>query len=296
MAGTIAKRIASASLACLLAVATTAQQAVGIVSTVANLVDIVEGRNAMPVQSQQPIVEGATYRATGSSAAEFTFPEGLRAAAGPSSSVAFHPSPAGGGARLVSVSEGLYRFSFPNAGSSLDIATPSGAFRAVSAEPGSELVARVRPDGTVQVAVTKGKVEIRDWRGGVLVLLGSGQSASLGAAAGGTLAMAGAVGSIPADLTAEVAVMAGLLAGTAVAASSGSGGGGASGAGAGTGGAAGDQAATETSGGITTTQALIGAGIFAGVVGGVIAATSGGGGGEGTTATTATTATTTTGQ
>lgn len=291
MAGNIAKRIASASLACLLAVGTTAQQAVGIVSTVANLVDIVEGRNAMPVQSQQPIVEGATYRATGSSAAEFTFPEGLRAAAGPSSSVAFHPSPAGGGARLVSVSEGLYRFSFPNAGSSLDIATPSGAFRAVSAEPGSELVARVRPDGTVQIAVTKGKIEIRDWRGGVLVLLGSGQSASLGAAAGGTLAMAGAVGSIPADLTAEVAVMAGLLAGTAVAASSGGGGGGSSGAG----GAAGDQAATETSGGVTTTQALIGAGIFAGIVGGVIAATSGGGGGDGATATTGTTATTTTG-
>lgn len=200
MKASLLKRALVYPLLCILVVTTTAQQAVGIVSTVANLVSIVEGRNATAVAQGQPIVEGAAYRASAASAAEFTFPEGLRAVAGPSSSLAFHPSPAGAGARLVSLSEGLYRFTFPDTGSRLDFATPSGAVRAVAAAPNSELLARVGPDGTVQVTVTRGKVELRDWASGaLLLLLLHGHSASLGSGAGGALTVSS---SGPADPTA----------------------------------------------------------------------------------------------
>ena len=279
MARNSLKRIATSFLSCLLIVSLTAQQAVGIVSTVANLVAIVEGQNATPIQSQQPIVEGATYQASASSAAEFTFPEGLRAAAGPSSSVAFHPSPAAAGTRLVSVSEGLYRFSFPAAGSRLDIQTPYGAIQTVGGAPGSELVTRVGADGTVQVTVTRGSVELRDWRGGALILLNEGQSATLGAAAGGTLAVTSTGGAV---LGTEIAALNAILSGQGPATATAS---------AGVGAAAGDGAAADTSGGITRTQGLIGVGLFAAAVGGIIAATSGGGGGDGSTTTTTTTTT-----
>jgi hypothetical protein len=184
------KRALVYALLCIVVTTITAQQAVGIVSTVANLVSIVESRNATAVTQGQPIVEGAAYQASAASAAEFTFPEGLRAVAGPSSSLAFHPSPAEAGARLVSLSEGLYRFTFPDTGSRLDIATSAGAIRAVAAAPNSEILARVGPDGTVRVTVTHGKVELRDWASGtLLLLLLQGHSAGLGSGADGALAV-----------------------------------------------------------------------------------------------------------
>lgn len=210
------RAIGSVLLSVLLVVATTAQQALGIVSTVSNLVDIVEGRNTAPVQVNQPIVEGATYRSTGQSAAEFSFPDGLRAAAGPSSSIAFHPAASGGGSRLVSVSEGLFRFQLPNQGSRVDVQTPFGAFRAVSTAPNSEILVRVDAGGKINVAATRGRVELRNFStGALLLLLQDGQGASLVANPGaGPLGVTvAASGPIAPEVGTELASLDGLLRG-----------------------------------------------------------------------------------
>jgi hypothetical protein len=284
---TMFRRLIAATLALLMAFVTTAQQAVGIVSTVANLVDIVEGRNTAPVQVNQPVVEGAAYRATGHSAAEFTFPSGLRAAAGPSSSIAFHPSPAGAGTRLVSVSEGLFRFALPTQGSRVDVQTPYGAFRAVGAAPNSEIVVKVDADGSVQVATTSGRVEIRDYSSGaLLVLLENGQSATLSAStaaaapggAGGMAMTVVATGAMDAQIGTQLADLNALLAGQFATQTT-----------APTGGAAAGDAAAQSG----STTALVGWGLGgAALIGGVVAAAvSGGGGGHhggGTTTTTTT--------
>jgi hypothetical protein len=184
------KRGSVYALICVFVFVTTAQQAVGIVSTVANLVEIVQGTNAGPAEQGQPVADGVVYRASAASAAEFTFPEGLRAAAGPSSSVAFHPSPAGAGTRLVALSEGVFRFALPNQGDRIDIATPAGALRVVAAAPDSEIITRVGADGTVEITAIKGRVELRDWASGaLLLLLLDGHSATLGAGAANSLAL-----------------------------------------------------------------------------------------------------------
>jgi hypothetical protein len=285
------RRLTATALVLLTTFAMTAQQAVGIVSTVANLVDIVEGRNTAPVQVNQPVVEGAAYRATGHSAAEFTFPGGLRAAAGPSSSVAFHPSPAGAGTRLVSVSEGLFRFALPTQGSRIDVQTPYGAFRAVAAAPNSEIVVKVDADGSVKVATTSGSVEIRDFSSGaLLVLLENGQAATLTASAAAapaagvaaSLAMAVvATGAIDAQTGAQLADLNALLAGQFAAQTPPTGGA-----------AAGDATAQGLS-----NSALLGWGLGgAALVGGVVAAAVTGGGGHHGSSTTTTTTTTTGGE
>jgi hypothetical protein len=282
------RRLIATALALLMVFGTTAQQAVGIVSTVANLVDIVEGRNTAPVQVNQPVVEGAAYRATGHSAAEFTFPGGLRAAAGPSSSVAFHPSPAGAGTRLVSVSEGLFRFALPTQGSRIDVQTPYGAFRAVAAAPNSEIVVKVDADGSVKVATTSGRVEIRDFSSGaLLVLLENGQAATLtasaaaapAAGAAASLAMTvAAIGAMDTETATQLSDPNALLAGQFATQTPPPPTGGA---------AAGDAAAQGVSNG-----ALLGWGLGgAALVGGIVAAAVSGGGHHGSSTTTTTTTT-----
>jgi hypothetical protein len=209
----ILKRGGIYALICVFVFTTTAQQAVGIVSTVANLVEIVQGTNASPLEQGQPVADGAVYRASQSSAAEFSFPEGLRAAAGPSSSVAFHPSPAGAGTRLVALSEGVFRFALPKQGDRIDIATPAGALRVVAAAPDSEIIARVGADGTVQITATKGRVELRDWASGaLLLLLLDGHSATFGAGAANSLALQSQGAADPQAL-AQAAQLSDILAG-----------------------------------------------------------------------------------
>jgi hypothetical protein len=208
-----ARRSGVYALICLFVFTTTAQQAVGIVSTVANLVEIVQGTNASPLEQGQPVADGAVYRASQSSAAEFSFPEGLRAAAGPSSSVAFHPSPAGAGTRLVALSEGVFRFALPNQGDRIDIATPAGAMRVVAAAPDSEIITRVGADGTVEITATKGRVELRDWASGaLLLLLLDGHSATFGAGAANSLALQ-SQGAADPQAMAQAAQLSDILAG-----------------------------------------------------------------------------------